>query len=167
MAHPEMIQAFNAQIREELASSYIYLALSADLDEQNLTGAAAWFRKQAEEERGHAMRFYDFIYDVGGRVVFEALPQPPSGTKTLKDAFTKALAHEKHITACIHKLVRQARQLDDVAAESFLKWFVDEQVEEEKVAADILAKIDLTGGSAGAQYLVDRDLGKLASRSET
>jgi len=166
MAKSELIQAFNDQIREELNSSYVYLALSADLDAQNLTGAAAWFRKQAEEERGHAMRLYSFVYDIGGQVVLQALPQPASGTKTLKEAFTKALAHEKHITASIHKLVKLSRQLDDLAAESFLKWFVDEQVEEEKTAADILAKIELTGGSSGSQYLLDRDLGKKASSSE-
>jgi len=166
MAKAELIQAFNDQIREELNSSYIYLALSADLDGQNLTGSAAWFRKQAEEERGHAMKLYDFVNDLGGQVVLQALPQPPSGIKTLKEAFTKALAHEKHITASIHNLVRLARKLDDIAAESFLKWFVDEQVEEEKTAMDILAKIELTGGSAGAQYLVDRDLGKLAKSAD-
>jgi len=166
MAKPELIQAFNDQIREELNSSYIYLALSADLDGQNLTGAAAWFRKQADEERGHAMKLYDFVNDLGGQVVLQALPQPPSGIKTLKEAFTKALAHEKHITASIHNLVRLARKLDDIAAESFLKWFVDEQVEEEKTAAEVLAKIELTGGSVGAQYLVDRDLGKLAKSAD-
>lgn len=166
MAKPELIQAFNDQIREELNSSYIYLALSADLDGQNLAGAAAWFRKQADEERGHAMKLYDFVYDLGGQVVLQALPQPASGIKTLKEAFTKALAHEKHITATIHNLVRLARKLDDIAAESFLKWFVDEQVEEEKTAADILAKIELAGGSAGAQYLVDRDLGKAAQSAD-
>lgn len=165
MAKPELIQALNDQIREELHSSYIYLALAADLDAQNLTGAAAWFRKQAEEERGHAMRFYDFINDIGGQVVLQALPQPASGVKTLKEAFTKALAHEKHITGTIHNLVRLARKLDDIAAESFLKWFVDEQVEEEKTAADILAKIEQTGGSSGAQYMVDRDLGKAAAKT--
>jgi ferritin len=166
MAKPELIQALNDQIREELASSYIYLALSADLDAQNLTGAAAWFRKQADEERGHAMRLYDFVYDIGGQVVLQALPQPPSGIKTLKDAFTRALAHEKHITASIHKLVRLARQFDDLATESFLMWFVNEQVEEEKTAADILAKVELTGGSIGSQYLIDRDLGKAAAKAE-
>ena len=166
MAKPELIQAFNDQIREELNSSYVYLALSADLDAQNLTGAAAWFRKQADEERGHAMKLYHFVYDIGGQVVLQALPQPPSGTKTLKEAFTKALAHEKHISSSIHSLVRLARKLDEIAAESFLKWFVDEQVEEEKTAADVLAKIELTGGSAGAQYLVDRDLGKAANSSD-
>ena len=166
MAQPELIQAFNDQIREELNSSYIYLALSADLDGQNLTGAAAWFRKQAEEERGHAMKFYDFLNDIGAQVVLQALPQPPSGVKTLKEAFTKALAHEKHITASIHKLVRLARKLDDITAESFLKWFVDEQVEEEKTAAEILAKIEMTGTSSGSHYMLDRDLGKKAASAD-
>ena len=166
MPKPEVIEAFNEQIREELNSSYIYLALSADLDALNLTGAAAWFRKQSTEEQGHAMRLYGFVNDIGGAVVLQALPQPPSGTKTLKEAFTRALAHEKHISASIHKLVRLCRQLDDIAAESFLKWFVDEQVEEEKTAADILAKIELTGASSGSQYLIDRDLGKKAASAE-
>jgi len=166
MSKPELIKAFNDQIREELHSSYIYLALSADLDAQNLNGAAAWFRKQAEEERGHAMRFYEFINDVGGTVVLQAIPQPGSGIKTLKDAFTLALGHEKHITACIHALVKLSRQLDDLPAESFLKWFVDEQVEEEKTASALLAKVEMVGASAGSQYLLDRDLGKLANVSK-
>jgi ferritin len=158
MAKPELIQAFNDQIREELNSSYVYLALSADMDAVGLTGAAAWFRKQSEEEDGHAMRLYDFVNDVGGHVVLQAIPQPASGVKTLKDAFTKSLAHEKHITACIHNLVRTARKLDDLSAENFLRWFIEEQVEEEKTASDILTKIELTNGSADAQYLIDRDL---------
>lgn len=162
MAKPELIQAFNDQIREELNSSYVYLALSADMESLNLTGAASWFRKQASEEQGHAMRLYEFINDVGGRVVLQAIPQPASGVSTLKDAFTKALAHEKHITSCIHNLVRLARKHDDLAAESFLKWFIDEQVEEERTASDILAKIEMTGSASSAQYLVDRDLGKKA-----
>jgi len=166
MAKPELIQALNDQIREELNSSYIYLALSADLESQGLTGAAAWFRKQSDEERGHAMRLYGFVHDVGGAVVLQALPQPPSGVKTLKDAFTRALAHEKHISQSIHQLVRLTRKLDDIAAESFLKWFVDEQVEEEKTASDILAKIEMTGASAGSQYLIDRDLGKKAASAQ-
>jgi len=165
MAKPELIQALNDQIREELASSYIYLGLSSDLDALNLTGAAAWFRHQADEERGHAMKLYDFVYDLGGRVVLQALPQPSTPVKNLHEAFTKALGHEKHITGCIHKLVKLARQHDDIAVESFLKWFVDEQVEEEKTAADILAKIEMVGTSSGSQYLLDRDLGKQAARS--
>jgi len=162
MAKPELIQAFNDQIREELNSSYVYLALSADMDALNLTGAAAWFRKQAAEEQGHAMRLYEFINDVGGRVVLQAIPQPASGVSTLKDAFTKALGHERHITGCIHNLFRLARKLDDLAAESFLTWFINEQVEEEKTASDILAKIEQAGAASSAQYLVDRDLGKKA-----
>ena len=163
MAKPELIQAFNDQIREELNSSYVYLALSADMDAVGLTGAAAWFRKQSEEEDGHAMRLYDFVNDVGGHVVLQAIPQPASGVKTLKDAFTKSLAREKHITACIHNLVRTARKLDDLSAENFLRWFIEEQVEEEKTASDILTKIELTNGSADAQYLIDRDLQTRAS----
>lgn len=166
MSKPELIQAFNDQIREELNSEYVYLALSADLDAQNLTGAAAWFRKQAQEERGHAMKCYDFLNDIGARVVLQALPQPDSGVKTLKEAFTKSLAHEKHITACIHGLVKLSRKLEDLPAESFLKWFVDEQVEEEKTAAAILAKIEMIGTSAGSLYMLDKELGKLASSSE-
>lgn len=166
MAKPEIIQALNDQIREELNSSYIYLALSADMEAQNLTGAAAWFRKQSTEETEHAMKLYEYIHDVGGQVVLQALGQPASGTKTLKDAFTKALGHERHISACIHNLVRLARKHDDIPTESFLTWFVNEQVEEEKTAADLLAKIELTGGSTGSQFLIDRDLGKLAKSAD-
>ena len=163
MSKPELIQAFNDQVREELNSYYVYMALSADMDFLSLTGTAAWFRKQADEERAHAQRFLRFMADTGARVAFQALPQPASGTKTMKEAFTKALVHEKELSVCIHKLVKLARQLDDLPAESFLKWFIDEQVEEEKVDVEILAKIELAGGMPGSQYLIDHDLGKQAS----
>jgi ferritin len=166
MAKPEVIQALNDQIREELNSAYIYLALSADMEAQNLSGAAAWFRKQSSEEQEHAMKLYEYINDLGGLVVLQALPQPASGTKTLKDAFTKSLNHEKHISSCIHNLVRLARKHDDIPTETFLTWFVNEQVEEEKTAADILAKIEMTGSSTGSQFLIDRDLGKMAKSSD-
>jgi len=139
------------------------MAVSADMDFLSLTGAAAWFRKQADEERGHAQRILRFMADIGAPVIFQALPQPPSGIKTLKEAFTKALAHEKELSAAIHKLVKLARQFDDLAAESFLKWFIDEQVEEEKLDNEILAKIELAGTSTGASYLIDLDLGKQAA----
>lgn len=163
MISDAMVKALNDQIREELESSYIYLSFSAELDALNLAGAAAWFRKQSNEERGHAMRFYDFINDVGGKVVLQTLAQPAGGLSGLKDAFTKALAHERHISSCIHKLVKAARQADDLPTESFLKWFIDEQVEEEKTVADILAKIELAAGNVGSLFVLDRDLGEAAA----
>jgi ferritin len=166
MAKAEVIQAFNDQIREELSSSYIYLGLSAELEALNLPGGAAWFRKQAQEEQTHAMKFYNFVHDVGGKVVLQALPEPTLGTKTLKDAFTKALTHEKHITGTIHNLVKLARKHDDLAAEGFLTWFVKEQIEEEKSVADILAKIELTGSASGGQYWVDKDLAVAAAAKD-
>jgi len=165
MAPEPVLKALNDQIREELNSSYIYLAFSADMEALNLTGAAAWFRRQSEEEREHAMKLYEYVHDVGGRVTLQALPAPTAGLKSMQDAFTKALAHEKHISSCIHNLVRLARKNDDIPTESFLTWFVNEQVEEEKTASDILARIELASGSAGGTFMIDRELAKLASQA--
>ena len=153
-----LVDALNEQLKHELYSSYLYLAMSAYCDDQNLPGFAHWMRVQAEEEREHAMKFYDFILDRDGRVTLPALQQPPRDFGTPIDVFEQVLAHEQEITSLIEQLYRKARAEQDHATEIFLEWFISEQVEEEKTASDILATLRLGGDSNVALLMLDREL---------
>jgi ferritin len=154
----KMQDALNKQINEELASAYIYLSMAAYCESINLGGFAHWMQVQTNEEMEHAMKFYDFIHDRGGRVVLQAIAAPPVEFEGPTAVFEKALAHEQHITSCIHKLYALAVEENDYASLSLLQWFVDEQVEEEKNAGDILEMLKMIGEKGQALIMLDRQL---------
>lgn len=156
----KMLEALNGQINEELNSMYIYMAMAADLDEMGWGGMAHWMRIQAREEQGHAAKLQGYIKDRQGRVVFKAVKEPQLTWNTPLELFKAALAHEKYITGTIHKLVKLARELDDIATEVFLNYFVNEQVEEEDAAHEIVDALEKVGSSAGPLYQVDSWLRK-------
>ncbi|MCS7222042.1 MAG: ferritin [Anaerolineae bacterium] len=152
--------AMNEQIKNEFYSAYLYLSMAAYYESINLRGFAHWMRVQAQEETEHAMKFYDFIYDRGGRVVLKAIDQPPVEFRSPLHAFEEALAHEQKVTGMIHNIYTLAVQEKDYASQSFLKWFVDEQVEEERSAAQIVETLKMIGDHPGALILLDRELGQ-------
>lgn len=152
--------ALNDQLNEELYSSHLYLAMSAYLETQNYKGMAHWMRVQAEEERGHALKFFAFINDRGGVVRLDALRQPQREWDNPLAAFEAALAHERHISQRINSLLDAARAENDHASEVFLHWFVNEQVEEEATLEPIIKQMQDTQTSKGALYYLDRQLGK-------
>jgi ferritin len=154
----KMQDALNAQIKEELFSSYIYLSMSAYCEASNLPGFAHWMRVQSQEELEHAMKFYEFINDRGGRVVFQALDQPPVEFKSPTDVFEQTLAHEHYITGKIHDLYALAADEKDYAGQILLQWFVEEQVEEEKNASEILAMLKMIGDKGQGLIMLDRHL---------
>lgn len=150
--------AFNAQINEEIFSSYLYLAMSAWFESGNLAGFAKWMRIQSQEENAHAMKFFSHIIERGGKVALKAIAEPASIWKTPLEAFEAALAHEKHISARIDDLMNLAIVQKDHASASFLKWFVDEQVEEESHADAVVQKLRLAKDATGALFMIDREL---------
>ena len=154
----KMQDALNEQIKEELASAYIYLSMAAYCESINLGGFAHWMQKQTAEEMEHAMKLYGFIHDRGGRVILEAIDQPPAEFDGPTDVFKKTLAHEQYITGRIHDLYAMAVKEDDYASLSTLQWFVDEQVEEEKTATDILNTLEMTGEKGQGLIMLDRYL---------
>ncbi len=161
MIGKKMTAALNEQINKELYSAYLYLAMSAQAEEQNLSGFASWFRVQAGEEVEHAMKFFKYLTEQGARVVLDAIAKPPVSFKSPADMFEETLKHEQKVTASIHALVDLAIKENDHATQSFLKWFVDEQVEEEANAADIVAKLRILGkDSGGALLMLDHQLGQ-------
>jgi ferritin len=156
----KMQDALNAQIKEELYSSYIYLSMSAYCEANNLPGFAHWMRAQSQEELEHALKFYDFINDRGGRVVFQALDQPPIEFEGPTDVFEQTLEHEQFITGKIHDLYALAVEEKDYASQILLQWFVEEQVEEEKSATEILELLKMIGDKGQGLVMLDRQLAR-------
>lgn len=160
MLNQRMEDALNEQHNAELYSGYLYLAMSAWFQSINLSGFAVWMRVQAQEELIHAMKFYDYINERGGRVTLKAIDGPPSEWDSPLAAFEGAYAHEQKVTGMINDLVDLAREEHDHATEIFLQWFVSEQVEEEDSANEVVQKIKLMGDAGGGLFMLDRELGQ-------
>ncbi|MFQ5857735.1 MAG: ferritin [Anaerolineae bacterium] len=158
--------AMNDQIRHELESAYVYLSMAAYCESVNMTGAAHWMRLQAQEELDHAMRFFDHIIDRGGRVILQAIEQPPGEFESLLDVFQGALAHEQKVTGLINQIYDLAVQEKDYPAQALLQWFVVEQVEEEKSAGEVVATLEMIGDDPAALYALDRELGTRVPEEE-
>ncbi len=157
---PDIQQALNEQINLELVSAYTYLSMVAYLESQSMNGFAHWMRLQHEEENGHAMKFFEYIQDRGGRVTLEAIAKPIHDFSSPLDAFEQSLAHEKKVTASIHNLYELAQSKRDYATVSLLKWFIDEQVEEEKNASEMVDRLKLAGDNSNALLLLDSQAGE-------
>lgn len=159
-------KALNEQIVRELESAYIYLSMCAYFEAQNLRGMAHWMRLQAQEELRHAMKIFDFVNDRGGRVELGPIAKPPTDFKSPLDAFQKALAHEQKITQCINDLYDLADDEDDYSTEVMLQWFIDEQVEEEKSASEIVEQLKLVGDNGAGLLVLDQRLGQREEEDE-
>lgn len=159
MLSKKLHEAMNAQIKHELYSAYLYLSMSAYAESVNLPGFAHWMRAQANEEMEHAMKFYEFIHDRGGKIVLQAIDQPPSEFAGPTALFEATLEHEQKVTGLIHKLYDMAVEDKDYASQAFLQWFVTEQVEEEKNATQILDMLKMAGEKGTALFMIDRQLG--------
>jgi ferritin len=158
MLSQAMRDALNHQIQHDLYSSYLYLAMAAQFEAANLAGFAHWMKKQSGEETGHGMKFWEYIIDQGGKVSLGALAQPPAEFGTPSAVFKAALEHEKKITGLINGLYALALKENDYAAQIMLQWFINEQVEEEKNATQIIEQLKLLGEQGTALYMMDRAL---------
>jgi ferritin len=160
MFHQKIQDAFNHQINAELFSSYLYLSMSAYFESQGFKGMATWMRIQAQEEELHAMKFFDFINERGGRVVMTAIEAPKTEWSSPLEVFEDAYAHERKVTGLINGLVDLALAEKDHAAHVFLQWFVTEQVEEEASATEVIDGLKLAGDKGTALLMLDRELGQ-------
>jgi ferritin len=155
--------AINEQIKNELYSAYLYLAMAAYSEASNLPGFAHWLRAQSEEEVEHAMKFFDFVNERGGRVVLHAIDQPPVEFESPVKIFEETLNHERKVTGMIHRLYELALEEKDYPAQVMLHWFIDEQVEEESNATQILDTLKMIGDKGQALVMFDRELAKRGS----
>ena len=161
MAMKKSVQdIINKQVNAELYSAYLYLAMAAWCQGENLSGFAHWFKVQAKEETGHAMRFYKHLEDRGAEIKLAAIGAPPARWNSVLAAFAEAYKHEQKVTSMIYDMVDLATKEKDHATVSMLKWFVDEQVEEEAQTLDIVNKLKMAGESKGALMQIDHQLGK-------
>lgn len=161
-----MQDAMNEQIKNELYSAYLYLSMAAHFESKTLAGFANWLRIQANEELGHAMKFYDFILERGGEVTLKAIDQPPSSWKSNLEAFEQVLAHEQKVTKNIHDLYELALKEKDYPSQVMLQWFIEEQVEEEKNATEIIEKLKMIEAHGTAVLMLDHELGKREAEEE-
>ena len=159
MLKPKVQDALNSQLNAETFSSYLYLSMAAWFESKNFSGMANWMRIQAQEEMTHAMKFYNFINDRDGRILLAAIAQPRTDWNSPLDAFEDALQHERKVTGLINGLVKLSLEESDYAANAFLQWFVNEQVEEEANAVSIIEKLRLVGDNGVALFMLDNELG--------
>lgn len=159
MLSKSLQDAINEQIRNEIQSAYLYLAMSEHCESSNLPGAAHWLHEQWEEELEHAMKFSKYVNDRGGRVTLGAIDKPKAEWPSLLAVFQEVLAHEQKVTAMINSLYALALKENDYAAQVELQWFVKEQVEEEKNATEIIQMLKMAGESGPTVMMVDRHLG--------
>jgi ferritin len=166
MLSKKMQKALNDQLNAELSAYYTYLSMSAYFEDQNLRGFAAWMRHHSDEEMVHAMKIYDFINERRGRVNLLMIAQPKTEWDASLAAFEDALAHEKHVTQLINDLVDLSIKESDHATNSFLQWFVDEQVEEEAVVDAVIEDLKRVGDFGPGLFLLDRELSSGAAATE-
>ena len=150
--------AMNQQVNAELYSAYLYLAMAADFEAANLHGMAHWMQVQAKEETGHALKFFKYVAERGGRVTLTSIAAPPAKWDSPHAVFDQVYKHECHVTSLINKLVDLAAAEKDHASEVFLQWFVNEQVEEEANASEILHQLRMIGDSKQGLFMLDRHL---------
>lgn len=162
MLTDRMRDAINDQVNAEFYSAYLYLSMAAHCDAVNLPGFSHWMQLQAKEEVGHATKFLKYLSDQSSRVSLKAIGQPPAEFQSPLVIFEQALEHERHITSRINNLYKLALEDNDYATQNELQWFIKEQVEEEKNAAQIVEQLKMVGTQGTALVLIDR---YLASRS--
>ncbi|HEB83472.1 MAG TPA: ferritin [Bacteroidetes bacterium] len=159
MLNPKVEESLNDQLNFEFYSSYVYLAMAAYFEAENLPGMSAWMKTQAQEEVSHAMKFYGYLYNRMGRVALDKIDKPRFEWESPLAAFEDALRHEKAVTGKIHDIYKLARELDDPATENFLQWFIEEQVEEEASVDNVVQRLRQIGDFQAGLFFLDRELG--------
>jgi ferritin len=151
-------QELNKQLNKESFSAYLYMSMGAYFQSIDLAGFANWMQIQAKEELFHAEKFYNFIHERDGKVTLEQIDKPQLEWESPLAAFQAALEHEIFITKSINNLADVALEEKDHATNAFLQWFINEQVEEEASANDIIRKLKLMKDAPGGLYLLDQEL---------
>jgi len=158
MLNKKLELELNKQVNAEFFSAYLYLSMSAFLASKNLSGFSNWMKVQFEEEQFHALKLYQYILDRGGKVELEKIEKPKTEWTNIVNVFEEVLAHEEKITSLINNLVDLAIQEKDHATVNMLQWFVEEQVEEEANASDLLGQLKLIQGKGSGLYMIDKEL---------
>ncbi|WP_297056581.1 ferritin [Thermosulfurimonas sp.] len=158
MLSEKMEAALNEQIKWEFYSAYLYLSMAAYFEDLGLEGFSHWMKAQAAEETMHAMKFYRFVHERGGRVRLQEIPKPPEEWDSPLACLEYALNHEQEVSRRINALMSAAKEEGDHATEIFLQWFVSEQVEEEDSFGRLVNQMKLVKDSPQGLFHLDREL---------
>ena len=158
MLDKKVVELLNQQINKEFYSAYLYLDFSSFYKDKGLDGFANWYQVQAQEERDHAMLFYQYLHNNNVRPVLEAVDKPSVPMENLKDPLEAGLRHEEYVTGLIHNIYAAAQEVRDFRTTQFLDWFVKEQGEEETNANDLITKMELFGSDHKSLYMLDNEL---------
>jgi ferritin len=159
MISQKIQKALNQQLNEEFYSSYFYLSMSAYFESKDLQGFAQWFRLQADEEYAHAMKIFDYVYQIGGEVKLMKIDGPKTNWDTFLEVFQDTFEHEQKVTKSINDLLELSYTEKDHATVNFLQWFVSEQVEEEATAMQNVKKMEMIGEDKAGLFMLDKELG--------
>ena len=151
-------ELLNDQINKELYSAYLYLDFSNYFKRVGLDGFANWYMIQAQEERDHAMLFYQYLQNENQIVTLKAVDKPDKEINSHMDVLLAGLEHEKYVTSLIHDIYSAAYEVRDFRAMQFLDWFVKEQGEEETNANDLITKMELFGSDPKSLYMLNQEL---------
>lgn len=160
MLSEKLLEALNKQVNFEMYSSYTYLAMAGYCESLDLIGFVNFFRVQAKEELEHAMKIYDYVYQKNGEIQLELIGKPEGNYDGICDVFEKAYEHEQIVTKKIYAIADIAYEEREHATISLLKWFIDEQVEEEDTFLNLLKKVRRAAENSAALYLLDDELAK-------
>ena len=159
MLKEEVSKLLQEQVNAEFYSAYLYLDFSSYFEDAGLSGFANWYKVQAQEERDHAMLFYQYLHNNSVKPELEAVQKPEHPAACSMDILKAGLAHERLVTSLIHAIYDAAYQAKDFRTMQFLDWFVKEQGEEEKNAEDLIRKMELFGSDGKGLYMLDAELG--------
>jgi len=160
MISKKMEEALNGQVNAEMYSAYLYLSMESYFKSLNLNGFAGWMRAQAQEEMMHAMKIYDFVNERGGRITLKSIEGPQTEWDSPLAVFEAVYVHEQKVTGLINELVDLAIKEKDHATNAFLQWFVNEQVEEESSADEVVQQLKMMENAPGGMFMLDRELGQ-------
>ena len=158
MISKNLHNAINAQVNAELWSAYLYLAMSLDAESKGYKGVANWFYVQFQEEQDHARIFMNYLNSRDAKVELLPIDPVPSSWNSVLDMFKQTLEHEKKVTTLINNLAAIATEDHDYASVNRLVWFIDEQVEEEESARDMIGAFEAVEGNKYGMYMLDKEL---------
>ena len=165
MMNEKVLAALNDQMQMEFTAFYTYLSMAAWLEANDWQGFAAWMQGHSDEEQVHAMKIYNFINDRKGKASLQAIAQPAGEFASVQEIFETALAHEKKVTASINKIYQLAKSEGDYPTEVLMQWFINEQVEEEKIVEDALVMVKRAGSDAFQLLFVEKNLDALMANA--
>ena len=158
MLNKKVEEALNAQINAEMWSAYLYLSMAAYCHAEGQPGMAKWFEVQFQEEQDHAKILFNYINSRNGRVELKAIDEVPTKWDSILDVFKSTLKHEQKVTGMINDLYALTHEQNDFATQSMLKWFIDEQVEEEQNVIEILDQLKLIGDKGQGVFMLNKEL---------